>query len=479
MFSRHNAKTYSLFTHLSLSYLAVYAVCTFVLYFINARVISNSARAFDRQDVQSDSLEYAEILSHDNSGNWLAEEVSIENFPPSTLFAIRILDAHGAIIYSASQPDDFAFPGGWNTLDTPPRPPKEGWQTPYLPAYNRHLQLKTTLLGDGRFLQVAKSTERENIQHLTLRRTSFFFFLLAALFTLINGIWIKAIMLNPIQQIAKEMSAITQHGTFDAHVRPVSSRIAELDTLGRLFNLLLQKNATLITAMRDTLDNLAHDFRTPLARIRSAAEFTLNAKSPPPSREALLNTLADIIEDCDTAHLQLQNLMDIRAMESGVVKLDIRPFDLKATANEIIDLYAVLAEDKNIGLDTELPDGSVPVEGDAPRLSQAIANLLDNAVKYTPCGGHIRIILAQTDGNVILTVADTGIGIPEAEHALIWQRLYRSRNARSEKGLGLGMSIVKTIVESHNGTVTFSSTLGRGSTFVMTLPTRQPNLSQV
>ena len=99
----HN--THSLFTHLSLSYLAIYAVCAALLFVINARVISASSRAFDRQDVRSDSLEYVEILGHDNSGNWLAEEVAIENLPPSTLFAIRILSAQGSVCYAATRDD--------------------------------------------------------------------------------------------------------------------------------------------------------------------------------------------------------------------------------------------------------------------------------------------------------------------------------------------------------------------------------------
>lgn len=465
-------KTLSLFTHLSLSYLAVYAACALFLYIINARVISRSARAFDRQDVRSDSLEYIDILSHDNTGNWLAEEVSIENLPPSTIFAIRILTAQGAVSYAASQPSPLKFPGGWDKLDKGVQPvaPKEGWLDIYLPAYNGHLQVQTTHLRDGRILQVAKSTGREHAQQIILFRTSLIFFLLASLFSLGNGYWMMAITLKPICQVTSDMSKFIETGAFDSAPVPVNSRIAEINTLGRIFARMTQKNASLIQAMKDTLDNVAHDFRTPLARIRSAAEFALNARENPPSREALLSILADIIDDCDNARLQLQNLMDIRAMESGFVKLDRHRFDLKTTVSEIADLYAVLAEDKNITLSIDLPDAAVPTDGDPARLAQVLANLIDNAVKYTPHNGQIHISLASVPGETRLTVADTGIGIPEEEHALIWQRLYRSRNARPEKGLGLGMSIVKAIVDAHGGKVTFTSSPGKGSTFVLTLP---------
>ena len=465
-------KTHSFFAFLSLSYLAVYAVCALLLYLINARIISESTRAFDRDDIRSDSLEYAEILRDNASGNWLAEEIALENLPSSTLFSIRLLGPDGNVVYAASQPRDFAFPGGWGTRAAAARhvPPKDGWRELYLPAYKRHLQLRSTRLPDGRVLQIAKSTSREQTQKGILLGTALAFFLIASIFTLGNGLWMMAITLGPIKKITSHMAGIIESGTCEAGGLPVSSRISEMNTLGKYFDQMVQKNTTLIKAMKDTLDNVAHDFRTPLTRIRSAAEFALTAREHPLSQDALLSTLAGIIDDCDNAKLQLQNLMDIRSMESGFVKLDRQRFDLKTTVAEIADLYAVLAEDKNIALRVDLPKDEVCIDGDPAHLSQVLANLIDNAVKYTPRDGNIHITLERAPGQALLTVADNGIGIPEEDHALIWQRLFRSRNARTEKGLGLGMSIVKAIVDAHGGTVTFTSAPGKGSSFVVCLP---------
>lgn len=465
-------KTHSFFVYLSLSYLAVYAVCAILLYIVHTRVISKSTRAFDRDDIRSESLEYAEILRDNKSGNWLAEEVALENLPPSTLFAIRLLSPDGKVLYAAQQPTNFALPGCWKK----PAPaaseplPQDGWQEIYLPDHKRYLQMKSTRLPDGRVLQVAESTSREQVQQSVLFRTALVFFLLASLFSLGSGLWMIIMTLKPIKQITAEMSRILEFGTTDANSLSIGSPISELNALGSFFVQMNQKNAKLIRAMKDTLDNVAHDFRTPLTRIRSAAEFALNAREPAASREALLRILEGIVDDCDAARIQLQNLLDIRALESGFITLDTQRFDLKNTVSEIADLYTVMAEDKDIELRTELPECDVLIDGDPAQLSQAFANLIDNAVKYTPRGGHIRVTLETTPSQILFTVADSGIGIPEDEHALIWQRLYRSRSARAEKGLGLGMSIVKTIIDAHGGTIALTSTPGHGTTFVVALP---------
>ena len=266
------------------------------------------------------------------------------------------------------------------------------------------------------------------------------------------------------------MSRVIETGEPESGMSGVSSRIAELNTLGAIFGQMLQKNALLIRAMKDTLDNVAHDFRTPLARIRSAAETALSSRRQPPDINALIGALAEIIEDCDNAKLQLQNLMDLRAMESGVVQLDRQRFDLAKTVVQVADFYAVLADEKKITMRILLPDGEVPIDGDADRLSQVVANLIDNAIKYTPNDGDVSIALERAADKAILTVTDNGIGIPADEQALVWQRLFRGSNARSEKGLGLGMSVIKAVVEAHGGTVSFTSEQGHSSRFVVSLP---------
>jgi signal transduction histidine kinase len=216
------------------------------------------------------------------------------------------------------------------------------------------------------------------------------------------------------------------------------------------------------------MDNVAHDFRTPLARIRGASELALHG---PNISQDLAETLADIIEDCDRAQLQLQNLMDAREMESGFVKLNIQPFSLTQVIAEIVDLYSLLAEEKSLDLTAAFPCDAIVIEGDRQRVARAFANLVDNALKYTPKGGTVHIEFEVRPEAVITRIIDNGIGIPEEEQRLIWQRLFRGKQAReSEKGLGLGLNIVQIIIAAHGGTVTLSSAVGKGTTFEVTLP---------
>lgn len=470
MFSGRMSKKFRSFAfYLGMGYLIVYALCTGLIFFLSSRVITKSARGFDRQDVRAESEELSEILDQNTDGNWLAEEITLERYPPSTIFIVRVLNAQGKIDYAITKPKDIDMPE-WrgNTPQARVALPPVGWSEYYLKPLHRHIQIQTLRLKDGRTLQVGKGSFLEYDQKSMMSRTLLLFMGLSTLFSFVSGIFMMFITLRPIYRITESMSHIIETDAFEKGAPPVTSAIAELDTLGRLFTIMTGKYASLIQAMRETMDNVAHDFRTPLARIRGASEFALNDKNLP---EELANTLADIIEDCDHAQLQLQNLMDVREMESGFVKLNIQPFSLTRLIGEIVDLYSLLAEEKKIALAANLPENEILIDGDKYRIARALANLVDNAVKYTPKGGSVTLTFEVRPDAVVINVTDTGIGIPESEKGLIWQRLFRGKQAReAEKGLGLGLNIVQVIIHAHGGTVTLESAPGQGSTFCVMLP---------
>lgn len=470
MFSGRMSRKFRSFAfYLGMGYLIVYALCTGCIYYLSSRVITQSARGFDRQDVRAESEQLVDLFNQNTDGNLLAEQVTMERYPPSTLFIVRVLNTKGQVEYTITWPKKIDLPE-WSTytLHGTAELPPVGLSEYYIAPLDRHIQIQTTRLRDGRMLQVGKGSFLEVDQKSMMAHMLLIFALLSTLFSFLSGVFMMVITLRPIHRITASMSHIIETGAFEKGAPPVNSMIAELATLGDLFTVMTEKYANLIQAMRQTMDNVAHDFRTPLARIRGTSELALKVPGLPSD---VADTLVDIIEDCDRAKLQLQNLMDAREMESGFVKLNIHPFSLTHVIEEIIDLYSLVAEEKDITLTAEFPPVEIIFEGDRQRLARAFANLVDNALKYTPKRGVVTLTFDIRPDTIITCVKDSGIGIPENEKGLIWQRLFRGKQAReTEKGLGLGLNIVQVIFSAHGGTITVDSTVGHGTAFSVTLP---------
>jgi signal transduction histidine kinase len=321
---------------------------------------------------------------------------------------------------------------------------------------------------DGTLVQVGKSTEaREDI--LSRFRAVLGIVTLSIVVIALTGGWLATqSALRPIRQLAMAVRRVITTGHTDERV-PVGPHDDDIDELTQLFNEMLDKIEGLVTGMHGALDNVSHDLRTPLTRLRGVAEMAL-AGQPDSVRDR--EALADCVEETDRVLVMLNTLMDISEAESGAMPLHHEAVRLSEVANRAVDLYRDVAEAKRVTIDVKAAE-DVVVSADRVRLEQVAANLLDNAVKYTPPAGQV-FVEVRSDGNRgLLAVRDSGVGIPSDELPHIWERLFRGDESRAERGLGLGLSLVKAIVEAHGGTVTVQSELGRGSTFTVTLPSLQ------
>lgn len=377
-------------------------------------------------------------------------------------FFLRIARGPNAVLY-------FTLPADWAALDVSRLDRlalADGeWVELSLGPDEPVLDVSGIRLADGSEMHVGKSSRmrHEALDRFRARALTMLAIVLAA--GLVGGVALTHSALAPLRALTNTIQRILRTGDIETRV-PVRHSSDPLDAVAALFNGLLTRLQQLIEGMRQTLDNVAHDLRTPLARARGRLESTLDG---PRDIDAYAEAIEQTVEEIDRMGTMLTTLTDISEAQTGAMRLVRTSVKVTMLIDETLDLYAHVAEARGVHLSGEAPAGLV-LDADHNRLRQVLANLTDNAIKYTEAGGHVSLRGAQVDGAVEISVRDTGVGIPADELPRIWDRLFRGDQSRSERGLGLGLSLVKAIVEAHGGSVSVASTVGTGSVFTLRFP---------
>ncbi len=332
-----------------------------------------------------------------------------------------------------------------------------------LPHHNRIvLRVKTTVLPDGFKLSIGHNVTADEQYLLFLAITLGGAFLLSLLLGGWAADWLARRFVRSLQNVSDAADRI-RAGEWSTRVTP-SHESRELVLLEDAFNTMCDQNEKTLTELKTLTDDIAHDLRTPLTRLRTAAEFAaMGGELNRPLPEMLFEQSSDMLE--------LINTM-LEISQTGC-KLDRTPredIDLCAFLHETVELYATVLDDQKLAINLDLPKESVVFSGHRGRLQRLLGNLLDNAIKFTPSGGVITLSLVRTASAVVLRVSDTGCGIAPEEIPHIFRRFWRSDSSRSLPGNGLGLALAKAIVTSYAGTITCESSLGKGTTFTITIP---------
>ena len=467
---------------LSLFFAVVFTVGALGLLFIGYRSIAGAFKAREIGTLQERLHEYRA---------WLEFGLDSAGQPTNTITARELLDSRFSDQVESSRDDMFlrleghaeigslflCSPGCESLFDSErvaslPSPSDAGlfsmgeseeglWAVASLPLRQS---------GERGFLQAGKSI-RTGEAVLDRFRYIFLLGVLPALLVgTIGGTLMTYKSIGPIRVLINTIHDILRTGDLSRRADPPKGG-DELTPLVNAFNRLLRRQERLIESMHTSLDSVAHDLRTPMARLRATAESALQS---PNQAGKHTEALSDCLEESDHVLSMLRTLMELSEAETGAMRLRLEELSMDDILETVVELYEFVAEEGQVRISCEPAQNEVTLVADRARLLQLFANLLDNAIKFSPSKATVSLSAHSTRNHVNAWVQDAGPGIREEEQSRIWDRLYRGDRSRSARGVGLGLSFVRAIAEAHGGSAQVQSSPGQGARFIIRLPIDPP-----
>ncbi|WP_112663083.1 HAMP domain-containing sensor histidine kinase [Microvirga flavescens] len=441
---------------LSVAYLVIFTIFAFVAL---AYVAWNARRVLDDQFVSTIQAEISGLSEQYRVGGLrrLVNVVDRRSRTPSASLYLVTTDTGERIAGNIG-----ALPAG--IIDQPGQFETDYARTDETNAAPGHAIVRVYMLPGGFRLVVGRDVEERARLREAIQRAFSYALVLIVLLGFVGGWFITKRVLKRVDDMT-ETTRIIMDGDLSGRLR-IAGTGDELDRLAQNLNVMLDRIGELMKGMQEVSDNIAHDLKTPLTRLRNKADEALRtAKSPDELRAALEAN----IEESDNLIRIFNALLMIARLEAGNARDSMSDFDVSGVVGDVAELYEALAEEAKTPLEVSIEAG-LAAHGNRELLGQAVANLLDNALKYgAGPDAAIKVTASRQDGRIVIAVADHGPGIPEEERSRVLERFVRLENSRSSPGFGLGLSLVAAVARLHGGSFKLEDN-APGLRAVLTLP---------
>ena len=317
------------------------------------------------------------------------------------------------------------------------------------------------------FVQVTASLRPLRVKLDRIKTVLLFFLPLALALVTVMGVFLTRTTLRPVDNMTRTMRQITSRNLKQRIDVPVGND--ETKRLAETFNDMLVRLDRSFSLQGQLVQDVSHELRTPLTALKGKQEVALNRRRSPEEYEEILSVN---LEEINKMNALVEGLLVLAQLDRIEHELKIQKVSLTGLIRKVLESAQPLADDKGIKL-TLLSSDEVTIDADGSQIGRAIANIVDNAVKYTSQSGQVAVRVVKKEASAEITVNDTGIGIVKDDLPRIFDRFYRAEKSRTSPGFGLGLSIVKAIVLAHKGTIKVDSEPNQGSTFIISLPSDQ------
>ncbi|MBN1637125.1 MAG: HAMP domain-containing protein [Deltaproteobacteria bacterium] len=454
----------TLTSRLTVRYTILFAVLSIVVFVIVYATLSSSMKQKVDKELQEEVVEFGglyqaqglatldAVLQHEAASEGLDRAFFLLLSPEKEIRASSDLSSWQGIDF---MPDDLDELGENQHV----------LRTISIPDRARNVRVIYKRLVDGHLLEIGVSVEDKDALMAMYREMFLTAIMVMILCGSIMGRFTARRAMSGVERVTQAAVSIGKDN-INQRVLP-GNEGAEIDGLATAFNDMLARIQNLLAELQDVTNNIAHDLRSPITRIRGIAETTATGEA---GIEEYREMAGIIVEECDRLVEMINTMLEIATADSGLAKFSHEPVNVGELVAQSCDLFSPLAEEKSIVLECKIPPESIKIETDIARLQRAVANILDNAIKYTPDGGTVSVKVERDGQTAMILIADSGIGIVPSDLPRIFERFYRGDHSRSSSGNGLGLSYADAVIRAHGGKILVESLQTKGSSFTVVLP---------